>query len=303
MLTSLLSLYIASSLDLNLANNLVVNEVVPNIESKIASFSLASLDQNNFTPIKNPRYISPIIDARSSIVVDLSTGKILYEKNKHQRLAIASITKLMTALVILEENNLDEITIVSTNAANTEGSTMHLRIGEEISIENLLLGIIVNSANDAAISLAEHNAGTVEVFVEKMNKRASELGLINSNFTNPTGLDDYHNYSSSYDIAKLGRFIYNNKFIQSTAEIKNIEVSSVTGDYIHYLENTNELLDSYLKVKGLKTGKTDKAGLCLTAIAENNKGHEILTVLLDSPARFTETKILIDWIFKAYKWY
>ncbi len=135
MLTSLLSLYIASSLDLNLANNLVVNEVVPNIESKIASFSLASLDQNNFTPIKNPRYISPIIDARSSIVVDLSTGKILYEKNKHQRLAIASITKLMTALIILEENNLDEITIVSTNAANTEGSTMHLRIGEEISID------------------------------------------------------------------------------------------------------------------------------------------------------------------------
>ena len=126
---------------------------------------------------------------------------------------------------------------------------------------------------------------------------------VNTNFTNPTGFDSYNNYSSTYDIAKLGRFIYNNKFIQSTANIKSTEVHSVSGQYTHYLENTNELLDSYLNVKGLKTGKTDKAGLCLSAIAENDQGNEILTVVLDSPARFTETKILMDWIFKAYKWY
>ncbi len=270
MLTSLLSLYIASSLDLNLANTLIANETIPNIEARTASFNITALNESNFTPIKNPKYISPIIDAESSIAIDLSTGKILYEKNKHQRLAIASLTKLMTALIILEENDLEETVVVSSNAANIEGSTMYLIAGEEISVESLLLGIIVNSANDAATSLAEYNAGSIELFVEKMNKRASELGLINTNFTNPTGFDSYNNYSSTYDIAKLGRFIYNNKFIQSTANIKSTEVHSISGQYTHYLENTNELLDSYLNVKGLKTGKTDKAGLCLSAIAEND---------------------------------
>jgi len=303
MLTSLLSLYIASSLDLNLADNLIANETIPKIQAKTASFSVSTFNRSNFTPIKNPKYISPIIEAESSIAIDLNTGKILYEKNKHQRLPMASLTKLMTALIILEENNLEDFAIISSNSANTEGSTMHLRIGEEISIKNLLLGIIINSANDAAIALAEYNAGSTQAFVDKMNKRAVELGLINTNFANPTGFDDINNYSSTYDIAKLGKFIYNNKFIQESAKLKKTEVYSKSGKYTHYLENTNELLDSYLNVKGLKTGKTAKAGLCLSAIAENDKGNEILTVVLDSPARFTETKILMDWVFKAYKWY
>lgn len=217
-------------------------------------------------------------------------------------MAIASITKLMTILIVLEENKMDEIVKVSNNAAATEGSQMQLRTGEEITVENLLYGALIHSANDAATALAEHNADTVSKFVEKMNARAERLGLINTHFSNPIGLDQSNNYSSAADIAKLSRFVYHNKFIQQAATLKTMEVTSTSGKFIHKLSSTNDLLDSYLKIKGLKTGKTTEAGLCLVSIAENDHGNEIITVVLDSPARFEETKFLVDWVFRAYNW-
>ena len=275
-----------------------------NINQKVqlASLSFSDLVEAPNKPIKDPLMISPIIDARGVIAMDMTSGEILYEKNAHKELAMASITKLMTMLLILEDNNLNEVVTISHNAANTEGSTMFLREGEEITVQNLLYGTLIHSANDAAVALAEHNAGSVDKFVEKMNTRAQELSLVNTHFSNPMGLDKANNYSSAYDLAKLGSFIYKNKFIKESAIIKNLDVQSVSGSYTHKLESTNDLLDSYLKIKGLKTGSTDGAGLCLVAIAENDQGHEVITVLLNSPARFEESKILLDWVFRAYKW-
>lgn len=293
MLTSLLTLYIAATLQPTLAlDHASENKNYTSI--KTASVQLF--------PSKNSAYINPIIEAKSTIAIDLKTGMVLYEKNIHERLPIASITKLMTILIILEENKLNEIVTVSNNAANTEGSQMHLRADEQISLENLLYGSLIHSANDAAVALAEHNSGNVEKFVEKMNKRALELGLINTSFSNPIGLDGPKNYSSAYDIAKLGSFLYEDPFVKTAANIKTMEVKSVDGNYIHKLESTNDILDSYLKIKGLKTGQTNAAGLCLMAIAENSTGQEIATVVLNSPARFKETKFLIDWVFRAYNW-
>lgn len=295
MLASLISLYIAAIMPLQIG-------VSPDTYS--AQFDFFNLiEEQSETPVKNSKYISPIIQARSSIAMDINNGKILYEKNAYDRLPIGSITKLMTVFLILKENKLNDIVTVSNNAASIEGSTMYLRAGEEIAVENLLYGALINSANDAAVALAEYNAGSVDKFVEKMNKEAALLGLSNTNFSNPIGLDQANNYSSSYDIAQLSKYIYQNQFIKHAAKLKELEVKSVSGEYVHNLESTNELLENeYLNIKGLKTGKTEKAGLCLVAIAENDTENEIITIVLDSPARFEETKILVDWIFRAYNW-
>lgn len=301
MISSLLSLYLASTLhitnsQINLpseSKNVVITEL---------NQHLGKVDTKEFSPIKNPEMIAPIIGASSAIVIDLKTGEILFEKNPNSQRAIASITKLMTILITLEEENLEDIATISSNASNQTGSSMGLRTNEKISVKNLLLGAIIQSGNDAAVALAEHNAGTVEAFVKKMNKRAQELGLINTQFKNPSGLDQSGHYSSSYDLSILGTEVYKYPFIKEAAKTKELKVYSENSTYTHSLETTNKLLDSYLKIKGLKTGQTLQAGLCLITIAENNSQNEILTVVLNSPDRFQESKALIDWTFRAYTW-
>ena len=295
MFNSLLSLYIASILGLNATP---VN--MPGAPNGAATLAAATLSANK--PIKDAIHISPVIGARGSIAIDIDSAEVLFEKNPDERLKIASITKLMTLLIILEENKLDDVITVSRNASGTPGSTMFLATGEQITVENLIYGALINSANDAAVALAEHNAGSTEAFAIKMNNKAKDLGLTNTHFSNPVGLDDYDNYSSSRDIANLGKYLYHNPIIKKIAKIKNTDVRSVSGNYTHKLESTNKLLGSYLKINGLKTGTTDDAGRCLVAISENNDGHEIVTVVLNSPDRFGESKILIDWVFRAFTW-
>ena len=197
MLASLISFYITSALQPILPIN--INENIPIIEE--ASFNLSKLDFSGILsvspiPIKKNSYIAPIIEATSVIAMDNQTGEILYEKNLHTRRQIASITKLMTAIIILEENDLDSIVTVPQKANYADGSQMFLRTGEQITVENLLYGLLINSANDSAETLAEHNAGSLDAFVEKMNKKALDLGLINTHFQNPVGYDHRKNYSS-----------------------------------------------------------------------------------------------------------
>jgi D-alanyl-D-alanine carboxypeptidase len=151
--------------------------------------------------IKDDTMIAPIITAKSAIVTDLE-GNILFELNSNEQVPMASLTKLMTTYIILEENNLEDIVKVSQKAASEQGSRMGLHTGEEISVKNLLYGAFLNSGNDSATALAEHNAGSVLAFVEKMNQKANELGLYNTNFKNPTGIDQTDHYSSANDIAK-----------------------------------------------------------------------------------------------------
>jgi len=302
MISSILSLYVAASLNPELPEATYRQTQANPDVSVVLSASQNLLSGKSKIPIKNPELVSPIIRAESSIGIDLNTSTLLFEKNIHTRRQIASITKLMTLLIILEENELSDTVIVSQNAANTEGSTMYLRPGEQIALENLIYGALLNSANDAAVALAEHNAGSVTSFVDKMNKKASELGLSNTNFQNPIGLDHSDNYSTAYDVAKLGQHIYQHQIIRQAAQYSELEVKSTDGTYTHNLSSTNDLLDSYINFKGLKTGRTDAAGLCFISIAENEQGNEVITVVLKSPARFDETKVLTDWIFRAYNW-
>jgi len=303
MLSSLISFYITAALQPILA--LPTNENIPIIEE--ASVNIAKLDFFDLLsvspiPIKKDGFIAPVISAASSIAIDNQTGEVLFEKSIHTKRQIASITKLMTAIVILEESDLNSIVTVSPEVKYADGSEMFLRTGEQITVESLMYGLIINSANDAAVALAEFNAGSTEEFVKKMNKKALELGLLNTHFQNPIGYDNSYNYSSAYDVAMIARYAYQKPFIRSAATIKEFEVTSTDNAYTHKLESTNELLDSYLNIKGLKTGRTELAGLCLVAIAENENQNDIISVVLNSPARFTESKILIDWIFRAYIW-
>ncbi len=277
-------------------------------------------------PEKNEKNIAPVIDAKSAIIVDINNGIILYEKNIHEPRAIASLTKLMTTTIVIEENDPKEIVTVSKNAAQTEGSKAWLAEEEKITVENLLYASLINSANDAAVALAEHNADSVENFVKKMNYRSKELGMMSTVFVNPTGLDEempqnntdpedaetnnpnlpkqseYQNISTAYDMTLLARYAYGKSFIRRAVIKKELEITSVNEVLKHKLRSTNELLDSYLPVLGLKTGTTDTAGECLIAIIENPEGNDIMTIVLNSPSRYKETKVLADWALRTYTW-
>lgn len=304
MLSSLIGFYIAATLEpiLPLLTNAKEFEILKEATVNVHKLDLSNLLSVSPIPVKKDEFVSPIIGARSSIIMDVKTGEILFEKNSSERRQTASITKLMTAIIILEENDPEEVVTISKTASTADGSQMMLHENEKITVENLLYGLLIQSANDAAESLAEYNSGSIEKFVEKMNKKALELGLINTHFQNPVGFDNKDNYSSALDLAKLARYVYQKDFVKETAIIKEKSVFAVDKEYKHDLKSTNELLDSYLKVKGLKTGKTDGAGLCNVSIAENDDGNDIITVVLNSPDRFKESKILIDWAFRAYIW-
>lgn len=283
-------------------------------------------------PEKNPTNIGPVIDAEAAIAVDLKNGIILYEKNVHEKLPIASLSKLMTAVVILEENNIKDTATISYLVTKTPGSKIWLAEGEKITVENLLYASLINSANDAANALAQYNSDNIEVFAEKMNAKSKEVGLTSTYFVNPTGLDEEFdskdpriedlekdgafilkpddengdviitNSSTAYDLALLGRYAYGKSFVRRAVVKKELEIASNNEYLRHNLKNTNDLLESYLNVLGLKTGTTDEAGECLIAIVENESGDTILTVVLNSKQRFTETKILADWVFRSYTW-
>lgn len=291
MISSLLSLYIASTIQ-------TTHSASPETFLNKVAFQLNQTEEVTISnsPVKNDEMIAPILGAKAVLSIDIETGDILYEKDAYKSLPMASITKIMTNLIILEENKLDEIVTVSSKAASQPGSRMNIYTGEKLTVQDLIYGSMIQSGNDASTALAEHNAGSVAAFVEKMNTKAETLNLSGTHYRNPTGLDAANHYSTAYDIATLTQEAYKNEFLKQVVQTKEITVSG------HKLTNTNILLDSYLNIKGFKTGKTSAAGLCLVTIAENDSQNQILTVVLGSPDRFTETKILIDWVFRAYTW-
>lgn len=253
-------------------------------------------------PLKKDFAIKPVIEAESAIIVDFESGALLFSKNASQKLPIASITKLMTAIIALEEGDLDEIVTVSTQAALTGGSKIWLYAGEQITLRSLLYAVLIHSGNDAAVAVAEHISGDVETFVGKMNQKAKNLELISTNFENPIGFDHIDNYSTVYDLALLARYAYQKPFIRDAVKRKSMTVSSRDGKISHDLETTNKLLSSFLNVLGLKTGHTHAAGLCFVSIIENGNGNKIITVVLNSPERFTETKRMASWAFNSHIW-
>ncbi len=243
------------------------------------------------------------IGAKSALVLDAGTDAVLYSKTPDEKMPIASLTKIMTALIILENIDLNDEVIISKNAFDTDGRKDSLAIDEKIKAEDLLKIMLIRSNNAAAVSLAEHTGGSVEAFVKLMNKKAELLGLKNTNFSNPTGFDSKENYSTAYDIAQLFDYALDSPLIWETLRTQKLSLSSLDGNIKHDLKNTNLLLGRLENITGGKTGLTDEAGQCLTlVVGDPIDNHRIISVVLNAEDRFLETEKLVGWIFGSYEW-
>ncbi len=248
------------------------------------------------------------IDGKSAVLMDGATGTVLYEKNAHEKLAPASVTKVMTMLLIMEAIDVGKIrwedTVTASEAAAEKGgSQIYLKVGETMSVSDMVKSIAVSSANDCACAMAEHIAGSEAAFVELMNKRAKELGMADTHFVNCTGLDDApearEHLTSAYDIALMSR-----ELLISHPDIKKfttIWMDSVRGGTFG-LSNTNKMVRFYNGCTGLKTGFTSGAGYCLSSSAERD-GTELIAVVMGaetSPKRFAACKSMLDYGFANF---
>ncbi len=237
----------------------------------------------------------PTLLAEAALLGDESTGEVLWEKNAHQRRAVASTTKIMTALIALERASLEEEVVVSAAAAYTGGNRVGLAPGERLSVRDLLYGLLLNSGNDAATALAEHVAGSVEAFVGLMNAKAQTLGMADTHFVNPHGLDAEGHYSSAYDLWLLAR-----EAMKIPVFREMVAMPTQTSGPRTYV-NLNLLLTAYPGADGVKTGTSEWAGECLVASA-TQRGHRLIAVVLHSPDRYGDTTALLDWGFAAHDW-
>ena len=230
------------------------------------------------------------------ILMESDTGQVLKKENENFRLPIASTTKIMTAAVVLENAEPSDIFTVSENAQNQEGSSIYLREGNRITVENLLYGLMLNSGNDAAVALAEGVAGSCEAFSELMNKKAQELGCKNTNFKNPSGLNEDGHYSSAYDMALITAYAIKNDILAKIMATKRYNIEGE--DSITYLKNHNKLLWQYEYCTGGKTGYTKLSGRCLVTTAERD-GVRLVAVTLNCPDDWKQHKELFDYGFNA----
>ena len=247
------------------------------------------------------------LDSESAILIDEVSGKVLYEKNPDTKLPMASMTKIMSMLLIMENiesGNLkyDDKVIISKNASGMGGSQVFLQEGEEYKVEALLKCIAVSSANDAVVAMAEKISGSVDAFVNLMNERAKELGLTNTRFSNPHGLDSENHYSSARDMSKLAQELLKHKDILRFTSIYEDYLTKPDGSQV-WLVNTNRLVRFYDGVDGLKTGYTTEAGYCLTATAKKNDLRLISVVMKSSSGdnRSKDTATLLTYGFNSYK--
>ncbi len=237
----------------------------------------------------------PEVTAQAAIVSDVTSGQVLAEKNAHQRLAPASTTKIATALVALQRGRLEEQVVVQESAL-VEGAQMGLSPGQVVTLEELLYGLLLPSGNDAAMAIAQHIGGSVDGFVAMMNQEAEALGLTDTHFANPHGLDAPDHYSSAYDLMVMARQALANP---AFAEIVSTREYTFRG---RRLNNRNELLGNYPGADGVKTGTTLQAGECLVASA-TRQGHRVLVVVLGSQDRYGDAAILLNYYFDYYAWY
>lgn len=247
------------------------------------------------------------LDSQSAILIDKDSGKVLYEKNPDTKLPMASMTKIMSMLIIMENINNGSLSytdkvIISKNASGMGGSQVFLQEGEEYKVEDLLKCIAVSSANDAVVAMAEKISGSAEAFVELMNKRAQELGLTNTNFANPHGLDSENHYSTARDMSRLAQELLKYEDILRFTSIYEDYLTKPDGSQV-WLVNTNRLVRFYDGVDGLKTGYTTDAGYCLTATAKKNDFRIISVVMKASSgdARSKDTATLLTYGFNSFK--
>ena len=262
---------------------------------------IEDVNSNELLQVVNTEDNEPNLNARIAVAYDRTSGNIIYGKNENKRTAMASTTKIMTAIVLIENADLNQSVVISTKAAGTGGSRLGLKKNDKITLNDLLYGLMLKSGNDAAVAIAETVGGNIEEFANMMNSKAKELGLENTHFVTPHGLDNPEHYTTAYELAKLADYAMKNEVF---AKVVNTKTYTVTiNGYPKTINNTNELLGYLEGVNGVKTGFTNNAGRCLVT-SVNREGFEIITVVLQDDTkkiRTTDSIKLIEYVYNNYE--
>lgn len=238
------------------------------------------------------------ISARAALLMEATTGKVLYEKNAQQKLPMASTTKIMTALLAIELGNLDEMVTTDATAYGVEGSSIYLRLEETISLRDLVYGLMLASGNDAAVAIAVHIGKGVEQFAGLMNAKARQLGAVNTHFVTPNGLHNEDHYTTAYDLALIASAAMQNETFREIASTQYHRTE--TGDLTRTFKNKNKILWNYAGGNGVKTGYTKAAGRCLVFAAER-EGMQLVGVVLDCGDMFGDAQTLLDYGMNNYE--
>lgn len=237
--------------------------------------------------------------ADCACVINAQTGDVVISKNINQRHAMASTTKIMTAIVALENSEPDEIITVSANAANQEGSAAYISENDRIYMKDMLYGLMLNSGNDAAMAIAEHIAGSAEDFAELMNEKALEIGLRNTHFANPSGLDDDEHFTTALDLALIARYAMLIPDFREIVSTKTYQIKPIGSDETLYLSNHNKMLSLYEGATGVKTGYTKATGRCLVSAAQRD-GMEFIAVTLGDGNDWNDHIEMLDYAFDEH---
>lgn len=238
----------------------------------------------------------PSVSAKSAILIEASTGLVLYEKDADTRRPMASTTKIMTTIVALENGDLDDKVVVPSAAVGIEGSSIYLYTDEELTLGELLYAVMLESANDAATAVAIGIAGSVKAFADMMNKKAAELGMTNTSFANPHGLDAENHYTTARDLATLTRYAMQNPTFREIVVTRRKTIPLHDGNSVRLLLNHNKLLKLYPYAIGVKTGYTKKSGRCLVSAA-NRDGIELIAVTLNAPDDWNDHTAMLEYGF------
>jgi serine-type D-Ala-D-Ala carboxypeptidase (penicillin-binding protein 5/6) len=252
--------------------------------------------------LPNKTKAAPSVSASAAVLMEQKSGRVLYEKNPHQVRRIASITKIMTAILAIESGKLDEMVKVSGNAIKAEGSSVYLKEGEKIKLEDLVYGLMLRSGNDAAVAIAEHVGGSLDGFVFLMNEKAQEIGMKNTNFANPHGLDDHENHhSTAYDMALLTRYAMNNDTYKKIAGTKVHRAPNPTESWDRVWKNKNRLLtELYEYTTGGKTGYTKRAKRTLVTTA-TKEDLNLIAVTLNGPDDWNDHINMYETAFRNFE--
>ena len=272
------------------------------MNTKIIMYNFLAMFFLLFTVQPSSAATSPEVVGETALVIDGKNGQVLFEKNPHQKVYPASTTKILTAIIALENGRLDDKVTIHKDACNIEGSAVGLQEGEIISLEDLLYSLMLNSGNDSAVAIAHHVGGTVEGFVRMMNEKAAELGALNTHFNNPNGLPDAEHYSTAYDMALISRYAMQNPDFRKIVATKTKIIERDYPGAQTYLENRNRLLWQYDGAIGIKTGYTLEARQCLIS-AVSKQDREFITVVMKSEGGniWNDSKKLFDYCFDEFE--
>lgn len=238
--------------------------------------------------------------AGGAVLIEATTARVLLEKDKDKKLPEASTTKVMTAILAIENGDLTDVIKVSPSASGIEGSSIWLHVGEHVTLENLLYGLMLSSGNDAAVAIAEHIGGSVKGFSDMMNEKARQIGAQNSHFANPNGLPDREHFTTAYDLALITAYAMKNETFRKIVSAEKWRMPWEGHEYDRVLQNKNRNLWEYEGATGVKTGYTMDAGRCFVASAQRG-GMELICVLLDDYDMFDDSRVLLDYGFTNYQ--